>query len=571
KGGGGGGEPGGVQPRRLTLHLWYPAGAGGEALTFAAYVGEGEASWRQLLAGAGAGPEAADGLLRSNRPARRNAPPLPGRVPLVVCAGGDGGAREWAPLAEALAARGFAVAALGGFGWAGADSGDGGAEAIARQAGDLERAIDRLGAEPGVDAGRLGLVSFSSASPVALLHALRTRAVDALVAFDGWEANTYGARVLTRLPGFDPARLRAPYLLVQTEETRRGAQDLAFLRAARYAPRTLVTLPARHHELVPALAAAGVKTGDAYERAAALAAWFLARRLRGEGPVDPPAAGERVELEAERAAPAPEDVRRALLEERDTASALALLRAGPAPALDEGQLNELGYGALRAGRAGDAVEVFRYAVEAFPASANLHDSLGEALAARGDRPAAAAAYRQALERSPRLASALEGLKRLGESPPPPAEGAAPDAPLALVLRPPGEGPRPRESEYAPGKRLDVYAPAGAKAAPVVLFVDGVSANIRTWAGYRDWGRLVAAAGLAGVLYDGESAEDADAALAFLRANAARLGVDPSRACVWASSANARVGVRLPLREGWEGLRCAVYYYGAMAAPASRER
>ncbi|HEU4404995.1 MAG TPA: BTAD domain-containing putative transcriptional regulator [Polyangiaceae bacterium] len=560
------GGRGETRPRRLVLHLWYPAGAGGAALTFASYVGDDEAGLRAQIGRFGAKPEALAALLREPRPARRDAPPSPGRRPLVVFSGGNEGAREWAPLAEALAARGFVAAAVAGSGRSVGDTGEAGAELVLERAGDLERAVARLAAEPDVDARRLGLVSFSAASPAALLYALRTRSVDALVALDGWEANTYGGRVLTRLPGFDPARLRAPYLLVQSGETRARSQDFAFLQGARSSERVLATLPARHLDFIPLMAAAGVGDRAAYGRAAALVTWFLDRRLRGAGPLEPPPGpGDRIELEAEGAASSPDDVRRALLEDRDVAAALALLRAGTTPAFDEGQLNELGYAALWAGRADDAVRVFEHAVEAFPTSANLHDSLGEALAAKGDRAAAVAAYRKALERAPGLASAAEALKNLGESPPPGARGNAP-FPFRLVLRPAGgDALRPRESEFAPGKRLDLYAPAGPGPAPLVVVVDGAQGDLRGWPAYRDWARLLAASGMAAALYDGETAEDADRALAFVRDNAARLGVDPSRVCVWASSANARVGVRLPLREGWGELDCAVYYYGAMEA------
>ena len=61
----------------------------------------------------------------------------------------------------------------------------------------------------------------------------------------------------------------------------------------------------------------------------------------------------------------------------------------------------------------DAIAVFRLNTEAFPASANTHDSLGEALLAAGDREGATAAYRKALEIDPASASAKEALQTLG--------------------------------------------------------------------------------------------------------------------------------------------------------------
>jgi pimeloyl-ACP methyl ester carboxylesterase len=76
-------------------------------------------------------------------------------------------------------------------------------------------------------------------------------------------------------------------------------------------------------------------------------------------------------------------------------------RANPAAVLvSEEELNRRGYERLQAGRKAEAVDLLRLGVAAFPASANTHDSLGEALLASGERDAAAAAYRRALEAPP---------------------------------------------------------------------------------------------------------------------------------------------------------------------------
>ncbi|MEL7058439.1 MAG: serine hydrolase [Acidobacteriota bacterium] len=81
------------------------------------------------------------------------------------------------------------------------------------------------------------------------------------------------------------------------------------------------------------------------------------------------------------------------------------------PALAEWTLNRLGYVALRAGRVDDAVGLFQLNVEEFPDSPNVHDSLGEAFAERGDRRLAIDSYRRVLDLDPDNAHALE---RLGE-------------------------------------------------------------------------------------------------------------------------------------------------------------
>jgi predicted alpha/beta superfamily hydrolase len=85
-------------------------------------------------------------------------------------------------------------------------------------------------------------------------------------------------------------------------------------------------------------------------------------------------------------------------------------------ALPEGRLNILGYRLLAAGRVDDGVAVFRRNVELHPDSANVHDSLGEALEARGDREAAVASYERAVKtaaanRDPLLEVFMQHLER----------------------------------------------------------------------------------------------------------------------------------------------------------------
>lgn len=80
------------------------------------------------------------------------------------------------------------------------------------------------------------------------------------------------------------------------------------------------------------------------------------------------------------------------------------------PELD---VNALGYRLLRAHRVDEAVEVFRINAEVFPESANVWDSLGEALLAAGRREDGIAAYHRALEVDPEFAPSRQALERLG--------------------------------------------------------------------------------------------------------------------------------------------------------------
>jgi polyisoprenoid-binding protein YceI len=78
----------------------------------------------------------------------------------------------------------------------------------------------------------------------------------------------------------------------------------------------------------------------------------------------------------------------------------------------EGQLNIVGYRLLQHGRIKEAVQVFRLNAEAHPQSSNVHDSLGEALAAAGDRANAIASYERSLALDPKNAGAMEMLRWL---------------------------------------------------------------------------------------------------------------------------------------------------------------
>ena len=78
----------------------------------------------------------------------------------------------------------------------------------------------------------------------------------------------------------------------------------------------------------------------------------------------------------------------------------------------EAVMNRLGYNLLAKKRIADAVEIFRLNVESYPASANVYDSLGDALVAAGRNDEAIKSYEKALSINPTYPSSIEALKRL---------------------------------------------------------------------------------------------------------------------------------------------------------------
>lgn len=88
-------------------------------------------------------------------------------------------------------------------------------------------------------------------------------------------------------------------------------------------------------------------------------------------------------------------------------------RTRPAEApLSEGTVNSIGYALLRDQQVQDAIRVFELNVEDHPESWNVHDSLGEALAAAGESSRAIRAYERSLELNPANTSGVEALKKL---------------------------------------------------------------------------------------------------------------------------------------------------------------
>lgn len=96
---------------------------------------------------------------------------------------------------------------------------------------------------------------------------------------------------------------------------------------------------------------------------------------------------------------------------------LDVMRADTARfALSESEINRLGYFFLSRGAPSRAADIFALNVRAFPRSANVYDSLGEAQLARGDTALAIASYRKSLELDPGNSNASNVLSRIARKP-----------------------------------------------------------------------------------------------------------------------------------------------------------
>lgn len=78
----------------------------------------------------------------------------------------------------------------------------------------------------------------------------------------------------------------------------------------------------------------------------------------------------------------------------------------------ESELNVLGYQLARQRKLDEAIAVFKMNVQAFPASWNVYDSLGEILAWTGDSESAIAYFEKSLELNPENENALKNLDQI---------------------------------------------------------------------------------------------------------------------------------------------------------------
>ncbi|TWB32180.1 serine hydrolase domain-containing protein [Nitrospirillum viridazoti] len=84
----------------------------------------------------------------------------------------------------------------------------------------------------------------------------------------------------------------------------------------------------------------------------------------------------------------------------------------PGVTLQEAELNDWGYRLLSNGQPRNALAILKLAADLYPDSGNAQDSLAEALAATGDKPAAILAYQRALELDPKNQNAERRLVTL---------------------------------------------------------------------------------------------------------------------------------------------------------------
>jgi hypothetical protein len=239
-------------------------------------------------------------VIRANLPALtqlstgavENAPPAPGRHPLVIFPDYRAPATN-SVLAEYLASRGFVVASMpmmGSF----ASEYDAGLTGIETTARDIEYALGVTSELPFVDSSKIGVMGLGIAASAALVVQMRNPAVDALVSLDGGIPTAFEDGLLKRSPYYSVAAARVPILGIHAPHEN---VDPRLFDQYRYSRRVLIHFPAMSEffflnyamldTVVPGII--GKKPGDVrkgFEWAARYVAAFFDSSLRAQSAGD---------------------------------------------------------------------------------------------------------------------------------------------------------------------------------------------------------------------------------------------------------------------------------------------
>jgi len=232
------------------VDTWYPAVPGGEALRFAAYLGDDEAAGlSNFLAGAGIPASTIDSLFDSPLFAARGAPPLDGPFPVVLVGQGNGeSVIDQVVLCEYLASRGYVVASTPSpTRETPLEREDQVGEFAERQADALSAALGVVSASLPADTNTVAAVGHSFGARAALLLAMRDSRVRALVSLDGGIGTATAVEAFRTAPSFDPAAQLPPILHFYEGLDAFMTPDFSLLESLRAETLTLEPTTALHH------------------------------------------------------------------------------------------------------------------------------------------------------------------------------------------------------------------------------------------------------------------------------------------------------------------------------------
>jgi dienelactone hydrolase len=415
--------------RPMHISLWYPAEArpaprvsfgdytaliGGETVPGAptpTQIRQGEDFLFQFPVLRDLSPEQRKQLLALRGIAVRDARPLTRRFPLVIWSLGSPALTHAS--CEYLASHGYVVAQMPRLGvFAGLpDTGRDAADFDAKLR-DMDFVLNAVQELPFVDAGRLAVVGFSAGGRWALGEAMKHPSVAAVVSLDTVMLfDDDGTRAWRTLPSFDLSHVRVPVLhMIRKEWVPR--EDKKLWEGLRHADRWYMRFdaPSLDHldfqsigyatTLVGGRAPHKTVVSDAFHAFNRYTLAFFDAHVKGDvaarARFDRPPQAQGlpagfVDVAFTAAEPGPMKLADFLgvLDENGVEAAVETYRAewkrrGVPPVAEPG-LNHAAYGLLFSRPQPDAaIQLFELNIEAFPQSANAHDSLADAYQIKGD-------------------------------------------------------------------------------------------------------------------------------------------------------------------------------------------
>ncbi len=315
--------------------------------------------------------------------------------------------KSWEPLAPQLAAAGIHALAVDyrGFGESGGDRADTLAPQDAQRVvtekwpGDIDKAYEFLLAQAGVDKARVGAAGGSCGVNQAVRFARRHPEVRSLALLAGG-LDPEGITFLTETPWLPIFAAAA----ADDQYDGNAPDTMRWILALSGNPRNKFSgfKDGKHGTEI---------FGPHPELPKQMVAWYVDTLVTR--PADPKATVEVKDTPVRRfwrKAVSPDGVGEAVQMFYDVAQ-----RGDRVVLFGEGELNQLGYFHLQAGRLNDAIRLFRLNTIAYASSANTYDSLGDAYLANGQNELALRMSEKALEMLPKDRSGEERKKAIRES------------------------------------------------------------------------------------------------------------------------------------------------------------
>jgi dienelactone hydrolase len=400
---------------------------------------------KDFALGTDAKPESVDAVYAERTYAYRDAHPFQGKFPLILYAPSySDSSSENVIVCEYLASHGFVIASCPGVGISTRIIKEAVPE-VEAQTRDLEFVLAHMRDFPSVDFDKIGAFGFSWGSIYTTWLAMRNSKIGAVVSLEG--STGYGRRLefIYGLPGFNPKEMRASYMYLSSfpPEGIEDPHDHRFYNECIYSDAFLIQFPEVHHAY---FCSYYLKTYDimsdewkkgedperifkGYETACRYLKHFFNASLNSDedskgflhknpeengipeglifvkkrpGLKPPPTQSQFFEIIDKMGE---EEAMRIYKEARDRDPSVMIFY--------ESDMDSLGHRLLKDGNTQKAISVFNLNAEAYPESARVYSSLGDAHLKIGETNVAVEYFQKALKIDPNNHSIKEKLKKLG--------------------------------------------------------------------------------------------------------------------------------------------------------------